>query len=371
MGWPADDGVSRDITQPPASEEQPGPQERLAQPEPGDVSRETGRAAVAQAAPETPPTPTATDEVSRETPRLTPLARAVADEARRRKALEVATTERPVSTRIFTVANQKGGVGKTTTTVNLAAALAQLGMRVLVIDMDPQGNASTALGVPHHAGVSGIYDVLIDGLPLADVVRESSSVAGLWCAPATIDLAGAEIELVPLVARESRLRKALRAFLSGHSGEQRFDFVFVDCPPSLGLLTVNAFVAAVEVLIPIQCEYYALEGVSQLLTNIEMIREHLNPDLDVSTILMTMYDARTRLSAQVADEVRQHFPQQVVKTVIPRSVRVSEAPSHGETVMTYDPHSTGALSYREVAVELTSPRASPDPSPQPEGASRE
>ena len=299
-----------------------------------------------------------TSPVSRETPAMTPLARAVADEARRRKALASARTERPVDTRIFTVANQKGGVGKTTTTVNLAAALAQLGMRVLVVDMDPQGNASTALGVPHHAGVAGIYDVLIEGTPLREVLQQSTSVEQLWCAPATIDLAGAEIELVPLVARESRLGKALEGFLRQHQGDDRFDFVFIDCPPSLGLLTVNAFVAASELLIPIQCEYYALEGVSQLLTNIEMIREHLNPDLQVSTIPMTMYDARTRLSSQVADEVREHFPEQVVKTVIPRSVRISEAPSHGETVMTYDPTSVGALSYREVAVEMTSPRSS-------------
>ncbi len=294
---------------------------------------------------------------------MTPLARAVADEARRRKALASARTERPLDTRIFTVANQKGGVGKTTTTVNLAAALAQLGMRVLVVDMDPQGNASTALGVPHHAGVAGIYDVLIEGTPLREVVQEAANVQHLWCAPATIDLAGAEIELVPQVAREARLRKALRVFLREHQGDDRFDFVLIDCPPSLGLLTVNAFVAAAEVLIPIQCEYYALEGVSQLLTNIEMIREHLNPDLRVSTILMTMYDARTRLSSQVADEVREHFPEQVVKTVIPRSVRISEAPSHGETVMTYDPSSVGALSYREVAVEMTSPRLSPPTAP--------
>ncbi len=294
--------------------------------------------------------------VSRETSPSTPLARGLADEFRRRKALSAVTPVRPSRTRILTVANQKGGVGKTTTAVNVAAALAQQGMRVLVVDMDPQGNASTALGVAHQAGTEGIYDVLIEGVPLRDVVRPSSSVERLWCAPATIDLAGAEIELVPLDGRELRLKGALQAFLADFSGPERFDFVLIDCPPSLGLLTVNAFAAALEVLIPIQCEYYALEGLSQLLTNIELIQQHLNPQLSVSTILLTMYDGRTRLSAQVADEVRAHFPEQVLKTAIPRSVRISEAPSHAETVMTYDPGSTGALSYREVAVEMTAPR---------------
>ncbi len=255
---------------------------------------------------------------------------------------------------MLTVANQKGGVGKTTTTVNLAAALAQSGMRVLVIDMDPQGNASTALGVPHHAGTAGVYDILIDAAGLADVVRPSSTYRDLWCAPATIDLAGAEIELVPLVAREARLRSALHRYLENETTAEPFDYVFIDCPPSLGLLTVNAFVAADEVLIPIQCEYYALEGLTQLLTNITLIQENLNPALRVSTILLTMYDARTRLAAQVAQEVRSHFAEQVLSTTIPRSVRISEAPSHGETVMTYDPASTGALCYLEAAAELAS-----------------
>lgn len=260
---------------------------------------------------------------------------------------------RPRETRILTVANQKGGVGKTTTTVNMAAALSQSGLSVLVIDMDPQGNASTALGIPHGGDAAGIYDVLIDAAPLADVIRESPSLPGLWCAPATIDLAGAEIELVPMVARESRLRKAVTAFLASRARDgEPFDYVFIDCPPSLGLLTINSFVAGSEVLIPIQCEYYALEGLSQLLTNIDLIREHLNPSLEVSHILLTMYDGRTRLSAQVADEVRAHFTSQVLRTSIPRSVRISEAPSHGETVMTYDPISSGALCYLEAAKEV-------------------
>ena len=255
----------------------------------------------------------------------------------------------PSSTRVLTVANQKGGVGKTTTTVNLAAALALHGLRVLVLDLDPQGNASTALGLPHPAGTPSVYEVLVDGLPLAEVVQPVDGIPGLFGAPATIDLAGAEIELVSLVARESRLQRALDAY-TGSQG--RFDYVFIDCPPSLGLLTVNALVAADEVLIPIQCEYYALEGLGQLVRNVDLVRAHLNPGLHVSTILLTMYDARTRLAAQVADEVRAHFGERVLKTVVPRSVRVTEAPSYGQTVMTYDPGSTGALSYLEAAREL-------------------
>ncbi len=246
------------------------------------------------------------------------------------------------------MANQKGGVGKTTSAVNVAAALAQSGMRVLVIDLDPQGNASTALGVEHRAGIDSIYDVVVDGMPLADVVVESPTVSGLFCAPSTIDLAGAEIELVSLVAREGRLAKALAT----HLADTAYDYVFIDCPPSLGLLTVNAFVAAREVFIPIQCEYYALEGLSQLLRNVELIKTHLNPGLQVSTILLTMFDGRTRLSAQVAEEVREHFPEQTLRTTIPRSVRVSEAPSFGETVMTYDPLSSGALAYLEAASQI-------------------
>lgn len=256
----------------------------------------------------------------------------------------------PAAQRVLTVANQKGGVGKTTTTVNIAAALAQAGLRVLVIDTDPQGNASTALGIDHHAEVPSIYDVLVEGTSLADVVQECPDVPGLFCVPATIDLAGAEIELVSMVAREQRLSRALAAAAADGQGD--YDYVFIDCPPSLGLLTVNAFVAAQEVLIPIQCEYYALEGLSQLLKNVEMIQTHLNPGLAVSTILMTMYDGRTRLSAQVADEVRHHFPDLVLRTTVPRSVRISEAPSHAQTVMTYDPSSSGALSYADAAREL-------------------
>ena len=263
---------------------------------------------------------------------------------------------RPPRTRVFVVANQKGGVGKTTTTVNVAAGLAQLGQRVLVIDLDPQGNASTALSVPHQRGVPSTYDMLVDGQPLVDVMSECPDLPGLWVVPATIDLAGAEIELVSVVAREQRLARAIAAHpwvgSAEEVGEERFDYVFVDCPPSLGLLTLNALVAGREMFIPIQAEYYALEGLGQLLETVDMVRQHLNPGLIVSTILLTMYDARTRLAAGVADEVRSHFGDQVLRTAVPRSVRVSEAPSYGQTVMTYDPASAGALSYLEAAREI-------------------
>jgi chromosome partitioning protein len=278
----------------------------------------------------------------------TPLAQTLAEDARRRIVLAGRRMPPPPTTRVLTVANQKGGVGKTTTAVNVAAGLAQSGLTVLVIDLDPQGNASTALGIEHHSEVPSVYDVIVDGKALAEVVVPCSTVEGLYCAPATIDLAGAEIELVSMVAREMRLGRALADYLAATT----VDYVLIDCPPSLGLLTINAFVAAPEVFIPIQCEYYALEGLSQLLKNIELIRGHLNPGLHVSTILLTMYDGRTRLSSQVADEVRAHFPDQVLRTTVPRSVRVSEAPSFGETVMTYDPTSSGALSYLEAAGEL-------------------
>ncbi|WP_442952831.1 ParA family protein [Pedococcus sp. 5OH_020] len=355
VGWPtpgshaASPAVSRETnggTQVNGSALAPAPQ-----PVKRAVSRETDeRAEVASVVP-------AMDD-------STPLAKAVADDARKRIALTGRRFPKPAEPRVLTVANQKGGVGKTTTTVNIAAALAHAGLTVLVIDIDPQGNASTALGIEHHADVTSVYDVLVEGVPIADVIQECPDIPGLWCAPATIDLAGAEIELVPLVARETRLQKALAAYLRDAqvAGTTVPDYVLIDCPPSLGLLTVNAFVAAHEVFIPIQCEYYALEGLSQLLKNIELIRNHLNPALHVSTILLTMYDGRTRLSAQVAEEVRAHFPDQVLRNTVPRSVRISEAPSHGQTVMTYDPNSSGALSYLGAASELADRGVAPIPS---------
>ena len=309
----------------------------------------------------------------------TPLAKALEQQLLVRQSRRPgAELPRPEQTRVMVVANQKGGVGKTTTAVNMAAALAQHGLRVLVIDLDPQGNASTALSVEHHRGVLSSYEVLVEGTPLADVVQPHPDLPNLFVAPATIDLAGAEIELVSLVARESRLRKAIDAHpLVNRAGEDRFDtdqfdYVMIDCPPSLGLLTLNALVAGAEMLIPIQAEYYALEGLGQLLETVEMVRTHLNQELEVSTILLTMYDSRTNLAAGVAAEVREHFQGQVLKTAIPRSVRVSEAPSYGQSVMTYDPSSPGALCYLEAARELaqrgapadTQTGSTPDISPE-------
>jgi chromosome partitioning protein len=249
---------------------------------------------------------------------------------------------------VFVVANQKGGVGKTTTSVNLAAGLALGGLNVVVIDLDPQGNASTALGIDHAPGTPGTYEVLIEDAAITDHLVASPEAPSLRVLPATIDLAGAEIQLVSKVARENRLRRALRSFLA----DEEVDYVFLDCPPSLGLITLNALVAAGEILIPIQCEYYALEGVSQLVRTINLVKGELNEDLDVTTVLLTMYDARTRLAAQVADEVRSYFTEQTLPTVIPRSVRISEAPSYGQTVLTYHPDSAGAVSYLEAAHEI-------------------
>jgi len=261
---------------------------------------------------------------------------------------------RPPQCRIICVANQKGGVGKTTTAVNLAVALALHGNRVLVIDLDPQGNASTGLNVPHHAGVPDVYSCLIDLTPLTDVVQAVEGIPNLSCVPATLNLAGAEIELVSVVARESRLRRAIEPVIP------EYDYIFIDCPPSLGLLTVNALVAAKEVLIPIQCEYYALEGVQALTDNIARVRAFLNPQLEISTVLLTMYDRRTRLADAVEQDVRAHFGDRVLRAVVPRNVRVSEAPSYGQSVMTYDPGSRGAMSYYEAAKEIAERGAQQD-----------
>jgi chromosome partitioning protein len=280
--------------------------------------------------------------------RDTPIARAAEAVVGARGAGDDRQWLRPASCRIMTIANQKGGVGKTTTAVNLAAGLAQHGSRVLVVDLDPQGNASTALDVDHRVGTLSVYNTLVEDRPLADIVQPVEGLPGLYCAPATIDLAGAEIELVPLVAREGRLARAVAAYDS--SG---LDYILIDCPPSLGLLTLNALVAAREVLIPIQCEYYALEGLEQLLRTVDLVKGHLNEMLQVSTILLTMYDGRTRLAAQVADDVRSHFGDVVLQSIIPRSVRVSEAPSYGQSVITYDPGSSGSIAYVEAARELS------------------
>ena len=258
----------------------------------------------------------------------------------------------PITTRIFTVANQKGGVGKTTTAVNLAAALAMGGLKTLVIDLDPQGNASTAFGIPRD-DVDGIYEVITKDKPLRDVALKIPGYPHLVVVPATQSLANAEVELVPLVAREMRLKKALATYLteSANNGE-RFDYIFIDCPPSLGLLTVNALVAADELLIPIQCEYYSLEGLTLLLHTVSLIQEHLNPRISLSTIVLTMFDGRTRLANDVAEEVRKHYPSQLIDIPVPRAVRVSEAPSYGQTVMTYDPSSNGAEAYARIAREI-------------------
>lgn len=263
--------------------------------------------------------------------------------------MDNATLQRPAHTRVFTVANQKGGVGKTTTSVNMASALSRQGMRVLVIDLDPQGNASTALGAEHTSGTTSSYEVLIGEATPEEALQGHANNENLYCIPATIDLAGAEIELVSMVRREYRLHDAIRR---GFLEEHNFDYVFIDCPPSLGLLTINAMTAVDEVMIPIQCEYYALEGVGQLLGNIGMIREHLNHNLHISAIVLTMYDARTRLAADVAGEVRNQFGEVVLRNVIPRSVKVSEAPGYGQTVIDYDPLSSGALAYYDAAREL-------------------
>jgi chromosome partitioning protein len=247
--------------------------------------------------------------------------------------------------RIMAVANQKGGVGKTTTATNLGACLAELGHRTLLVDLDPQANATTGLGLDPRAIDVSMYDVLLHDVPLEDCI-EATAVKNLFVAPASLDLAGAEIELVPAFSRERRLANALAPLL------EDFEYVLIDCPPSLGLLTVNGMAAASEVLVPIQCEYYALEGLGQLLRNVELVKKNLNPTLEVSTIVLVMYDARTKLAAQVVDEVRHHFGDRVCRQVIPRSVRLSEAPSFGQPIITFDPASRGALAYRLLAKEV-------------------
>jgi chromosome partitioning protein len=265
------------------------------------------------------------------------------------EASELLNGSKPVARelpRVIAIANQKGGVGKTTTTVNLGAALAEQGYRVLVIDLDPQGNATTGLGVEARNFELSMYDVIMRDQPLEDCI-EPTSVKNLFVAPATIDLAGVEIELVPAFSRELKLKRAIGGVVDD------FDFVLIDCPPSLGLITVNGLAAADEVLVPIQCEYYALEGLSQLLRNVNLVSSNLNETLEVTTIVLTMYDARTRLSVDVANEVREHFSERVCRVVIPRTVRLSEAPSFGQPITVFDPASRGAVAYRELAKEVS------------------
>ena len=258
---------------------------------------------------------------------------------------ESAGQARPLP-RVIAVANQKGGVGKTTTTVNVGACLAELGYRTLIVDLDPQGNASTGLGIENRGLETSMYQVLMDDASLENCI-EPSAVKNLFVAPASLDLAGAEIELVPAFGRENRLRKAIEGVLDD------FDFVLIDCPPSLGLLTVNGLTAAGEVLVPIQCEYYALEGLGQLLRNVDLVKKNLNPSLEVSTIVCVMYDSRTKLADQVVAEVREHFGDKVCKTIVPRNVRLSEAPSYGQPIIVFDSSSRGATAYRNVAKEVS------------------
>jgi len=248
-------------------------------------------------------------------------------------------------TKVIAVANQKGGVAKTTTAINLSACLAELGKRVLLVDLDPQGNATSGLGVAKSKLTHCIYDVLINDVPIVNVIQKTDN-KNLNVVPARIELAGGEIELVSQSSREGKLKKALESIKTD------YDFIFIDCPPSLGILTLNALTAATDVLIPIQCEYYALEGLTLLMNTLETVRKHLNPELNIIGALMTMFDARTNLAIQVVDEVKKYFPQKVFKTIISRNVRLSEAPSHGKPINTYDSRSRGAEVYRELAKEV-------------------
>jgi chromosome partitioning protein len=294
-----------------------------------------------QVTPDEVPTPTPVPAASRTRSRIPA---SVGDES---AARDLSTPKKVRSLpRVLAVANQKGGVGKTTTTVNLGAALAELGYRVLVVDLDPQGNATTGLGIDARNFELSMYDVIMRDTPIEDCI-EPTSVKNLFVAPATIDLAGVEIELVPAFSRELKLKKAIDAVV------EDFDFILIDCPPSLGLITVNGLAAAREVLVPIQCEYYALEGLSQLLRNVHLVASNLNSELEVSTIVLTMFDARTRLAIDVADEVRSHFADRVCRSIIPRTVRLSEAPSFGQPITVFDPTSRGAVAYRELAKEVS------------------
>lgn len=288
-------------------------------------------------------------QAGREGDGMNSIAQSLAYKRQLQRQLDADPLSKPRHTRIIAVANQKGGVGKTTTTVNVAAALAQEGMNVVIIDADPQGNATTAMQVDHRQGTPGTYEVLISRAGIADVIQRCPTVDKLYVVPATIDLSGADIELIDIPQREFQLRKAVDKFTMTYT---KVDYIFIDCPPSLGLLTLNAFVAAKEVLIPIQAEYYALEGVSMLTHSIGKIRQAMNRELAVLGIALTMVDNRTKLSREVTKEVQQAFPGDAFATSIPRTVRLSEAPSYGETIMTFDPSSIGAVSYRALAHEI-------------------
>jgi chromosome partitioning protein len=270
---------------------------------------------------------------------------AISDPATQAGSTAGGPLERPLP-RIIAIANQKGGVGKTTTAISVGASLADLGYRVLVVDLDPQGNATTGLGVNARELDHSVYEVLMHDVPIEDAI-EPTAVQNLFVVATTIDLAGAEIELVPAMSREMKLKRALARV------RDDFDYTLIDCPPSLGLLTINALSAATEVMVPIQCEYFALEGLGQLLRNVTLIQNNLNPDLEISTFVLTMYDARTKLADQVTKEIRTHFGSRVSKHIIPRSVRLSEAPSFGQPITVFDPTSRGALAYRELAKELS------------------
>lgn len=274
----------------------------------------------------------------------------MADESSRYDILQQAVFPKPSKTRRIAVANQKGGVGKTTSTVNVSASLAAHGAQVLVIDMDPQGNASTALGVPHASGEASIYDVIEGRCGLSEVISVCPDFPSLDVVPASINLSGAELEVADLPNRNTLLKKALDAFLE--SSDKHYDYVFIDCPPSLGLLVINAMCAVTEMLIPIQAEYYALEGLGQLINTIGLVQEHFNPILLVSTMLVTMFDRRTLLSREVYGEVKGHYPTIVLDTTIPRSVKISEAPSFSQSVIAYDPRGIGAIAYGEAALEI-------------------
>lgn len=274
----------------------------------------------------------------------------LADLTSRFHALEQATYPKPEKTRFIAVANQKGGVGKTSSAVNLAAAMAISGSRVLVIDMDPQGNASTAFNVPHASGDSSVYDVIEGRKSIAEVKCACPDINGLDVVPASIDLSGAELELADIDNRNNLLKDAIESYLD--NCVDHYDYVFIDCPPSLGLLVINAMCAAQEMLIPIQAEYYALEGLGQLIRTIGLVQEHYNPILVVSTMLVTMFDKRTLLGREVFQEVKNHYPNIVLETTIPRTVKIPEAPSFNQSVITYDPRGAGAISYREAALEI-------------------